>query len=199
VGTLMTGDSQIAAEAVAEFFLNSVDESSGDGMTNLRLQKLVYYAQGWHLALLDEPLFPEDIQAWEHGPVVRPVYNKYKRYGWKQIPRPNNTGELSLRVDSKDVLVQVWDTYSQFSAKHLENMTHGEQPWLEAREGCADLESSSAIISWDAMRDYFRSVMNDDNRRREYAHELAYMLSPETEEEHEIVALSTSLFAEQFA
>lgn len=165
-------------------------------MTNLRLQKLLYYAQGWHLALLGEPLFSEEIQAWTHGPVVRPLYDKYKQYGWERIPPAGHFSPTLFKDDSRDVLDQVWETYGQFSAKHLENMTHRERPWLEAREGCVDHEGSSATISRNVMRDYFRSVMHDNERRREYAHELAYMLWPETEEERDLVALSSSMFAE---
>lgn len=188
--------SQVAAADVAEFFLSAVDESSGDRMTNLRLQKLLYYAQGWHLALLGESLFSEDIQAWKHGPVVRALYDKYKQYGWERIPAADHFSRSLFKGDSGDVLDQVWETYGQFSAKHLEDMTHRERPWLEARDSCMDHESSNATISRNVMRDYFRSVMHDNERRREYAHELAYMLWPETEEERDLVALSSSMFAE---
>lgn len=185
------------AADVAEFFLSAVDESSGDNMTNLRLQKLLYYAQGWHLALLEEPLFSEDIQAATHGPVVRPLYEKYKQYGGERIPSVGHFSQTLFKRSSRDVLGQVWRTYGQFSAKRLEDMTHQERPWLEAREGCMDNERSNVVISHDVMWDYFRSVMRDNERRREYAHELAYMLWPETEEERDLVALSSSMFAER--
>ncbi|HSX79064.1 MAG TPA: type II toxin-antitoxin system antitoxin SocA domain-containing protein, partial [Candidatus Saccharimonadia bacterium] len=55
---------------VAQYFLAKADEDAGDLMSNLKLQKLVYYAQGFALALLDKPLFPQCIEAWIHGPVV---------------------------------------------------------------------------------------------------------------------------------
>ena len=55
------------AEQVAEYFLLLVDDDAGDVMTNLRLQKLVYYAQAWRLAILDEALFEDDFEAWVHG------------------------------------------------------------------------------------------------------------------------------------
>ena len=52
---------------------------------NLKLQKLVYYAQAWHLALRDVPLFEEDFEAWVHGPVIPALYQEYKKFGWRPI------------------------------------------------------------------------------------------------------------------
>jgi uncharacterized phage-associated protein len=67
------------AQDVAEYFLTLVDDEAGDSLSNLKLQKLVYYAQGFHLALTEKPLFDEAIEAWEHGPVVPGLYHKLKR------------------------------------------------------------------------------------------------------------------------
>ena len=70
---------------VAQFFIGLANEQAnneqGDMMTNLRLQKLLYFAQGWHLARYGKPLFDDDIEAWQYGPVVPSVYNAYKQYG----------------------------------------------------------------------------------------------------------------------
>ena len=64
----------------AKYFLAQASEDAGDLISNLKLQKLVYYAQGFHLALYDEPLFLEAIEAWTHGPVVPDLYRHYKKY-----------------------------------------------------------------------------------------------------------------------
>ena len=74
------------ASEIAKWFIarNKADYEMGytdELITNLKLQKLLYYAQGCVMALTDEPLFDEDIQAWEHGPVVPEIYHKYKSYG----------------------------------------------------------------------------------------------------------------------
>jgi len=66
---------------VANYFLKRQDPDAGDLMSNLKLQKLVYYAQGFHLAMENSPLFNEPIEAWEHGPVCVPLYHKYKSCG----------------------------------------------------------------------------------------------------------------------
>ena len=59
---------------IAKWFINATDRDSGDAITHLKVQKLVYYAQGWAMAYLGSPLFEEDIQAWAHGPVVPSVW-----------------------------------------------------------------------------------------------------------------------------
>ena len=75
------------AFSVAKYFLFLSDEEAGDTISNLKLQKLLYYAQGFHLALNDSPLFAESIEAWTHGPVVPVVYQLYKHAGASAIPR----------------------------------------------------------------------------------------------------------------
>ena len=78
----------ITAQDVADYFLFLVDDPSGDNLSNLKLQKLVYYAQGFYLAIHDRPLFDDAICAWEHGPVVPSLYRRYKKYGSGGIPAP---------------------------------------------------------------------------------------------------------------
>ncbi|MBC6455939.1 MAG: DUF4065 domain-containing protein [Hormoscilla sp. SP5CHS1] len=73
---------------VANYFLAQQDESAGDLISNLKLQKLVYYAQGFHLAIYVRPLFTEAIAAWTHGPVVPELYEYYQKYGNCAIPCP---------------------------------------------------------------------------------------------------------------
>ena len=68
----------ISAFNVADYFLVQQDEDAGDLISNMKLQKLLYYAQGYFLAIANEPLFHERIYAWTHGPVVPKVYHKYK-------------------------------------------------------------------------------------------------------------------------
>src|SRR4051794_29818552 len=80
----------LTADQVADYFLAHVDEESGDNITHLKLQKLLYYAQGFHLAIQGEPLFAEPIEAWEHGPVVCRVYHKVKYCGNRPIDRPDD-------------------------------------------------------------------------------------------------------------
>ncbi|MEM9215382.1 MAG: type II toxin-antitoxin system antitoxin SocA domain-containing protein [Cyanobacteria bacterium P01_F01_bin.150] len=80
----------LTCHEVANYFLSLMDEDAGDLISNLKLQKLVHYAQGIHLALYDKALFPETIEAWTHGPVVPELYHRYEKFGSALLPRPTN-------------------------------------------------------------------------------------------------------------
>ena len=86
------------AHDVARYFVSLVDEEAGDSITNLKLQKLLYYAQGVNLALNDVCLFPDPIEAWTHGPVVPNVYRAYKQHGGEAIP----VEQVNLEAYEKD-------------------------------------------------------------------------------------------------
>src|SRR5437016_1983852 len=75
---------------IADYFIALSNESQSP-ITNLKLQKLVYYAQAWHLAILKKALINEDFQSWAHGPVIPQLYNDYRSNGWKPIYREDLT------------------------------------------------------------------------------------------------------------
>src|SRR4051812_7192136 len=100
----------------AKYLLTLDDQDAGDLTSNLKLQKLLYYAQGVNLALRDAPLFDDKIEAWQHGPVSPPVYHEYKSHGGDPIPRPEDFNPLSLPEADRDILNEVHTVYGQFSA-----------------------------------------------------------------------------------
>src|SRR5271165_1232342 len=67
---------------VADVFLKLSQPEAGDTISNLKLQKLLYYVQGYHLAFYGSELFPDPIVAWQYGPVVEGVYHNFKRFGY---------------------------------------------------------------------------------------------------------------------
>ena len=146
------------AHRVAEFII-AFSHEHGDPVSNLKLQKLLYYAQAWYLALSDKPLFDERIEAWVHGPAVPPVYGEFKEWSWKSI-------DLEVGAPAFDDLQivehlnEVMDVYGGLSAFQLEKMTHEEDPWKNARAGLAPDVSSSAIISHEAMKRYYSARLN---------------------------------------
>lgn len=109
---------------VADYFLKMVDRDAGGSITHLKLQKLVYYAQAWHLVFTGKPLFSNEIQAWVHGPVCPDLYKKYADYRYENLPEPNATPELSK--DEMDTLEAVWECYGDYDGKYLEQLTHQE-------------------------------------------------------------------------
>lgn len=148
-----------SALGVANYFLRCVDLESGDLISPLKLQKLIYYAQAWSLVLLDKSFFREDIEAWVHGPVVRTVWEKYKRYKYKSIPQPHIEEVPEFDPEKLEVLNEVWSAYGELSAKHLEALTHSESPWQNARNGVSPDEKSNAVISHEDMKSYYSSLL----------------------------------------
>ena len=144
---------------VANFFLSAMDDDAGDLISNLKIQKLVYYAQGVHLAMFDTILFDEEILAWEHGPVVSSLYQEFKAFG-KNAIEPNFT-EFDMNVfteDQKNMLKDVYNTFGQFSAWVLRNMTHEESPWLETTQNGKVI---GGVISTELLKNYFKTQIED--------------------------------------
>jgi uncharacterized phage-associated protein len=145
-------DEMLSAKRVADYFLAQGKEEEGDLVTNLKLQKLLYYAQGCHLALHDKLLFPEPIEAWNHGPVVPEIYHKYKTYGSAGLPCPSDFDFTKYSNGNTSFLDEVYSVYGQFSAWKLSQMTHEEPPWKEAF-------ASRGVISQDAMKKFFKTQL----------------------------------------
>ncbi len=118
-------------------------------ISNLKLQKLLYYAQGFNLAVFNEPLYDEKIIAWQYGPVVKIVYAQYKDNGSSGIELENKVSIKSILKDKKqrDLLLEVNKVYGQYSAIRLMNMTHSEPPWSTTK--------LNYEITHKKLRDYF--------------------------------------------
>ena len=144
---------------VANFFLKIVDRDSGSTITPLKLQKILYYAQGYYLANYDKPLFEDDFQAWAHGPANEGIYDKYKSCKYNTIPMPKE--DLPLMDDElNDFLNDIWQTFGIYDGKYLEEQTHKESPWIEARKGYAPGEKCHEIITKESMKRFFKTVIN---------------------------------------
>jgi uncharacterized phage-associated protein len=141
------------ATTIAKWFIAWADEAEGASVSNLKLQKILYYAQGHHLALRGEPLFTDEIQAWSHGPVVPTVYRKFKKFGAGEIELGDDDDFTWAEVDEDTAhfLMKVWNTYGGFAAWKLRNMTHDEDPW---KEHFVDGERN-LVIDTESMRSFF--------------------------------------------
>ncbi len=125
----------LRAMDVAEYFLWRACQEESELISNLKLQKLLYYAQGYCLARLERPLFDAPIEAWDHGPVVPTVYHAYKRHGKKALPCPAQPRFNRYREAEKAIMDEVYTIYGPFSAWTLRNMTHEEPLWQQAPNG----------------------------------------------------------------
>lgn len=140
----------------------STAKAHDEEITPKKLQKLLYYVYSWGLVFLNETsedlqtsVFDGNFEAWVHGPVDSVVYHQYSEYGYKAI----NTDRVTMpNIDNEivqDVLQQVWDTYSQFDANQLENLTHTEKPWQEKRKGYDPLSISREPLSDITIFNYY--------------------------------------------
>ena|ERR1700754_2719601 len=149
---------------VADYFIG-LSNVTGSLITNLKLQKLVYYADAWHLANYDKPLIEEDFQAWVHGPAIPALYGIYKDFGWQPIIRKDLDENAYMAIVGgfdgpvQVLLSQVSDAYFGMTAFELERLTHNEDPWKIAREGLADDEPSNKVIDKNIMKEYYRSFI----------------------------------------
>ena len=143
----------VSVKTLAQYLLSLSDPLIGDGISNLKLQKLLYYCQGVHLAAKNKRLFREPIEAWVHGSVVPLVYHEYKEYESDHIPIPKgvNFKTITANAELRELIDEVYSAYGQFSAWRLRDMTHSEPPWTNTKV--------NEVISCKKMREYFIKVL----------------------------------------
>jgi len=148
---------ETSAFRVARFILQLAQEQK-IAVSNLKLQKLLYYSQAWYLAILGKPLFHERIEAWVHGPVVPPVFGEYKQFRWNPLPYPEGVVEIEAGDPARSItkhVSEVVKVYGALSGPQLELLTHQEDPWKIARNNLPPDAASSVVITHQSMIDYY--------------------------------------------
>lgn len=150
------------ANIIADFFIEISTPGTKKNITNLKLQKLLYYAQGMYLAEKSKSdtdvLFNERIEAWKHGPVVPEVYKRFSNYGFIEISKDDVDKESVQLVKSKKLdafLEIVWKKYGSYNGKQLERMSHMEEPWLKTRGNLPSYVSSNEEIAVNLIKEFF--------------------------------------------
>lgn len=147
-----------SVKALANAILEKAREKSID-ITNLKMQKLVYFAQGFSLALLDRPLFSEEIQAWTYGPVIPVLYNELKRFGSMPLKGVIASHDIISEKDEEalDLLDNVIERFGKLSAAELVELSHKPgSPWTLAW----DKGKYSRIPLW-LMMGYFKRIVTN--------------------------------------
>lgn len=137
-------------------------EPEPEPLTPLRVQKLVYYCQGWALALLGRPLFEDRIEAWRNGPVAVQLFQQLQSY---QAPflTPEIIGASGpLTVLEKELVTAVWKRFRDLSAPGLYRKTQAEQPWLAARDGTPAEVNGGAEITQESMTAFFTAELDKE-------------------------------------
>ena len=142
---------------VAAFLLEQLG-----GMSAMKLQKLVYYAQAWSLALHKRPLFQQEIQAWSYGPVIPELYATHRRQfvvTREDIGGAGNASEVKADTLALTVVGHVVRSYGQKDGVQLSDLTHAEDPWRFARARVPELSRSQAIITHEAMQRFYQKLI----------------------------------------
>ncbi|WP_419944796.1 Panacea domain-containing protein [Candidatus Poriferisodalis sp.] len=126
----------------------------------LKLQKLLYYSQAWHLVWDHEPLFCESFEAWANGPVLDRVYRQHRgQFAVAQWPAGQPDGLSDSERETVDIVLE---HYGALDGHQLSTMTHAEAPWREAREGLDVGERGRSPISLERMQDYYTALWESD-------------------------------------
>lgn len=127
------------ATIIGQYFL-----SKNPDLTDIQIQKLVYYAYSWYMVKNQgKKLFEEKPQAWIHGPVFRTLFDSMKNY--KKFSEIDHMGKIEKNVT--EFLDVIYNIYGKYSGNELEKMTHSELPWIKARNGLKPYEFSQNTIS----------------------------------------------------
>lgn len=151
---------------VVDYIIGQFADEDGS-LSILKLQKLLYYVQAWHLAFGRGPLFTGRFQAWVHGPVNRQVYERFKDTHslFATVSRESIRQGFDTNVlppEARGHIDEILEAYGQFSGVQLENMTHEEAPWLEARGNLKSFERCENELNEKTMQDFFAKLLQDD-------------------------------------
>lgn len=150
-----------SAHQIASYLL-SLGSAEDNDVSNLKLQKLCYYAQGLITSMRGgEPLFHDEIRAWDHGPVVPILYHAYKAYGSQPIPTVTDFDIEQIEPSDRKALDDIFEYYGQYSPWRLRNMTHEERPWIDAYNG-------NKLIQVESLVEFFAPQIDDDYVRSVY-------------------------------
>lgn len=141
-----------------EYLLNQCED-----ITPLALQKALYYIQGFYYAFYETFLFPEECEAWIHGPVYRDIYFRYRDYKFDPIECNNEFNDAVFSSSEKAILESVTNHICCYSGKVLEKFTHSEAPWLYARGELPENVASDRIILKEHIGKYFSAVKEKYN------------------------------------
>jgi uncharacterized phage-associated protein len=150
--------------AIANYFIKKAQEV-GEELTPMKLIKMVYIANGWYLALKDEPLIPEKIEAWKYGPVVKSVYSNFKQYSKGQVDMPYSDpfGNTPIPEDPEIIkfLDRIWEVYGKYDGLQLSALTHEKNtPWYATWYDNGGSKRESAVISNELIKSHYKSKLN---------------------------------------
>ncbi len=153
----------MSVRAATDFLLGFGVKRNNDPITQLDLQKILYFVEGFHLALREEALFDDEFEAWTNGPVLPSLWRRFRVHGEKPIPKSMTTvrSDIILSTATIDFIEQIWNEYSIYDSGRLVGLTHDRKgPWARVRDnaGIARGEPSEEVIPKEMMAEYFLEI-----------------------------------------
>lgn len=147
-------------------YVVNISDTELNGISNLKLQKILYFIQAYFLISTGKPCFSENIEAWDFGPVVPVAYHNFKQFGAMNIPSistyleydSNNMWNVKRKVFNENIILEedrnkirnVLNIFKDYSATSLVDLTHNQAPWKNAY-----VPGMNNIITLDSIRRYF--------------------------------------------
>lgn len=137
-------------QLIARYVINRCTQNEKP-ISNLKLQKILYFVQAEFLVSMNRACFPDGIEAWPHGPVVPDVYFEYMIFGSTNMPDQGDDGFGSISEQDKDHLDAIIDAAAKYSASGLERITRRQRPWGNA------YKRNNKVIKQEEIKEYFSS------------------------------------------
>lgn len=150
---------------ICDYIIFRLKSEENVPLSNIKLQKLLYYTQAWHLAFHKKELFDGKFEAWIHGPVNREVYSRFNntKYMFSEIYSTDiidtNITEKLSEEEIKHINI-ILEHYAKYSGVELEDMSHKEEPWIRAREGYEPNQRCVVEIDNEFLGEYFSRRLN---------------------------------------
>ena len=143
-------DEKTTASILAKYVL----KTSSEPLNNLKLQRILYYIQGYYMSKYGHPLFPDEIHAWKFGPVVPNVYQEYSIFDSEVLEKPIDNIELDCSLEELELINWVIKEKSSLSIKTLNKITQLEDPWLIATNNGSTIRPG-LVIDKENIKKYF--------------------------------------------
>jgi uncharacterized phage-associated protein len=148
------------ASMIANYFLKKAKQA-GEHLSPMKLLKLVYFAHGWNLAIKDQSLLKEPVEAWPYGPVISSLYHQFKKFGNEAITESASVDEKEIQNLESDFATQallnnIWSVYSKYTAVQLSNLSHEKgSPWDKAWHDEDGRYNYHHVISDEIIKNYY--------------------------------------------
>lgn len=149
--------SKLSSTSPSVFDIAKYVLSETGAISTMMLQKLVYYCQAWALGWFHQPLFPQRFEAWQKGPVCRELF--YSHQGKRIISKADIESDHLLSCSEKKLIDNVLTVYKGEDPDWLSELTHSEQPWIQARGTLSDDRKSNEIIDVSSIETFYQSLV----------------------------------------